>query len=326
MTSNLYNCSYCLYNSTKKFNLNRHMLSKHSNSDINNTMVDINNTIVDDNNTMVDINNTIVDVNNTMVDDDDKKCSKCSKLLSSKNYLKKHLIICKGVLNPLECHKCHKILANTSSKCNHLKICKGIVNDLVIYNNNNDLIPSNNNDIIPSNNNQVTINNNNNNNNNNTINNNTININLVSYDKFEEKINFDISHLDINILYKLSTKHFDSAFYFFCMKLFENKNNQLIIKTNLKLSHSHIHLGLKVWTKIYDKYIYPIIMNNISETMLLFIDIHKNKSKNIDNLISYLHIMASNGFSSTKTAEFKTIYTIHINKLKILFNTFINIS
>ena len=267
------------------------MVLKHSNND--------------DKNTMVDDKNTMVDDKNTMVDDIDKKCSKCSKILSSKNYLKKHLIICKGISNPLECHKCHKILANSSSKCNHLKICKGIDNNLVVYNSN--LIHSN----------QITINNN--------ITN-TYNINLVSFDKFEEKINFDIGHLDIDILYKLTTKHFDSAFYFFCLKLFENKNNQLIIKTNLKLSHSHIHLGLKVWTKIYDKYIYPIIMTNISETMLLFIDIYKNKNKSkiIDNLIAYLDIMASNGFSSNKTAEFKTIYSIHINKLKLLFNTFLD--
>jgi len=298
MSSNLFNCSYCLYKTNKKFNLNRHMVLKHSNNDDKNTMVE-------DKNTMVEDKNTMVEDKNTMVEDIDKKCSKCSKILSSKNYLKKHLIICKGVSNPLECHKCHKILANSSSKCNHLKICKGIDNDLVVYNNN--LIHSN----------QITINNN--------ITN-TYNINLVSFDKFEEKINFDIGHLDIDILYKLTTKHFDSAFYFFCLKLFENKNNQLIIKTNLKLSHSHIHLGLKVWTKIYDKYIYPIIMTNISETMLLFIDIYKNKNKSkiIDNLIAYLDIMASNGFSSNKTAEFKTIYSIHINKLKLLFNTFLD--
>jgi len=305
MSSNLFNCSYCLYKTNKKFNLNRHMVLKHSNNDDKNTMVEDKNTMVEDKNTMVEDKNTMVEDKNTMVEDIDKKCSKCSKILSSKNYLKKHLIICKGVSNPLECHKCHKILANSSSKCNHLKICKGIDNDLVVYNNN--LIHSN----------QITINNN--------ITN-TYNINLVSFDKFEEKINFDIGHLDIDILYKLTTKHFDSAFYFFCLKLFENKNNQLIIKTNLKLSHSHIHLGLKVWTKIYDKYIYPIIMTNISETMLLFIDIYKNKNKSkiIDNLIAYLDIMASNGFSSNKTAEFKTIYSIHINKLKLLFNTFLD--
>jgi hypothetical protein len=51
--------------------------------------------------------------------------NKCSKILSSKYYLKKHLLICKGILNPLECHLCHKIYACRASKSKHLKICKG---------------------------------------------------------------------------------------------------------------------------------------------------------------------------------------------------------
>lgn len=255
--------------------------------------------------------------NNVRNVDDDKKCIKCYKILSSKNYLQKHLIICKGVSNSLECHKCHKIFSSTSSKSHHLKNCKGIITDLVIYKNETkDLILSD----IPELKNDIIINNN-------TNSNNTYNINLVGYDTLEEKINFDISHLDKDILYKIITKHYDSGFYLFCMKLFENKNNQLIIKTNLKLSHSQIHTTFKVWTKIYDKHIYPIIMTNISETMLLYIDEYKDKDKyklkNIDNLIAYLDIMATNGYSSSKTAEFKSIYNIHINKLKILFNTFI---
>ena len=41
----------------------------------------------------------------------DKKCNKCSKIFSSKSYLQKHLLICKGVSNPLECHLCHKLFS-----------------------------------------------------------------------------------------------------------------------------------------------------------------------------------------------------------------------
>ncbi len=52
------------------------------------------------------------------------KCSKCNKELSSKYYLEKHLLICKGVSNTLECHLCHKIFAHSSSKSKHLKTCK----------------------------------------------------------------------------------------------------------------------------------------------------------------------------------------------------------
>ena len=52
------------------------------------------------------------------------QCSKCNKILSSQQYLQKHLLICNGVLNPLECHYCHKIFSCYASKSKHLKICK----------------------------------------------------------------------------------------------------------------------------------------------------------------------------------------------------------
>lgn len=330
MTSYIFNCSHCLYKSNKKFNLNRHLVSKHTNIEGNNTVNedikiknDGNNTVNEDINIENDGNNTVNDGKITV---DDKKCLKCGKILSSKRYLQKHLIICKCVLNPLECHKCHKILANSSSKCKHLKICKGIINDIVVCNKEtNELILS---DVLGNTSNEITINNTTNNIINNTINDNTvnntiININLVCYNKDEETISFDISHLDKNILYKITTRHFDSGFYFFCMKLFENKNNQLIIKENFKYSHSKIHTGFKIWITLYDKYIYPIVMTNISETMLIFIETYNLKTPAMKSMIGYLDSMATkDGYSATKTAEYKKNYNIHINQLKILFNKF----
>jgi hypothetical protein len=73
-----------------------------------------------------DIKDGIINNNNNnsnMVND--KQCNKCNKILSSKQNLNKHLLICKGISNPLECHLCHKILSDRSSKSKHLKICKG---------------------------------------------------------------------------------------------------------------------------------------------------------------------------------------------------------
>ena len=72
-----------------------------------------------------DIKDGITNLNDNANDNaNDNKCIKCNKILSSKRNLDKHLLICKGVLNPFECHLCHKILANSCSKSRHLKLCK----------------------------------------------------------------------------------------------------------------------------------------------------------------------------------------------------------
>ena len=68
------------------------------------------------------------------------QCNKCNKILSSQQYLQKHLLICNGVLNPLECHLCHNIFANSGSKSTHLKMCKF---KLSLINNKKQLIPKN---------------------------------------------------------------------------------------------------------------------------------------------------------------------------------------
>ena len=122
MSSKKYNCSLCLYNTEIKFNFNRHMMLKHTNNDIKK----VDNDIKKVDNDIKKVDNNIKKVDNDIKKvDDDKECIKCGKILSSKKYLNKHLIICKGVSNPLECHLCHKILANRGSKSHHLKICKG---------------------------------------------------------------------------------------------------------------------------------------------------------------------------------------------------------
>jgi len=66
--------------------------------------------------------------------------------------------------------------------------------------------------------------------------NNTYNINLVLYDKENDKIEFDIKHMKDDMIYKLTTRNEIDAFKYYCDKLFENKNNQMIIKSNLKIN------------------------------------------------------------------------------------------
>ena len=321
MLSKKFICSICSYQTDIKYNFNRHMMSKHSNNNCKNTVIDCKNTVIDCKNTVIDTKNTVIDCKNTVIDNIDTKCFKCSKILSSKYYLQKHILICKGVLNPLECYLCNKILYDSSSKSKHLKICKGKQTDLIEYNKKEEEIISLQHSIINNTSNtQLTLNNNCNY----TTNNITYNINLISFNEEELKIDFDITHFIDNIVYKLYIIAHDDAFRLFYKKLFENKNNQLIIKKNLKHTYSKVHTGFNIWQQMLDDYIYHIIMHFISETLLLYL---YNNAKDKDTsrytqLRDYAEIMACKGYSNKNTKQFEKSYKNHIKSLKFLFNTF----
>ena len=333
MTTENNKCSYCIYNSNRLYNFRRHMMTKHKeinsqhliNNKPNDTIVKQNDTIVKQNDTIVKQNDTIVKPNDTT----DKQCLKCNKILSSKQNLNKHLLICKGVSNPLECHLCHKIFANRGSKSRHLKICKGIEKELITIKNNstNDLIENNNkNEIIERN--IITNSNNviNNLNSNNVITTN-YNINLISYNKEDRKIEFDITHMNKNIIYKLRTMHENDAYDYFCYKLFENKNNQMIIKTNLRHIYSNVHLGFNIWDKILDNNIYHIIIYYIAETMNKYIientTIQERDEKKMEEILYYIKMMYSRMSIMEKyPRKYEKYYKNNIEGLKLKFSKF----
>ena len=279
-----HNCALCNYKTKRKFDLKRHQNAMHNKPTLNNEEDNIstnNFNFVGDNFNFVGDNFNYVG--------NDNKCNKCNKILSSKYYLQKHLVICKGVSNPLECHLCHKIYACRTSKSKHLKICREkslqlvpIVEEPIL-----EVVP------IPSqqqsqqlvqaapqpinNNTQIILNNNKTYNNNC---NNTYNINLIRFNEEELKIDFDSNHLEEenNIIHKLYIIAPEDGFRKFYKKLFENKNNQMVIKKSLRHTYSKVHTGLNIWQIMLDDYIYHIIMHFISETMLSYIYNHtKNK-------------------------------------------------
>ena len=339
MSGENYKCTYCEYFSNKKYNLYRHMVAKHINNNVGiSSNISKNPNIQNKNSNIEDKIPNIKDKNTNIKDrntnNDNNICNKCGKTSSSKSYLNKHLIICKGVSNPLECHICHKIFSHYNSKSFHLKKCKEKQLALVIVpqeektqleltsiSSNNNIVVNENQLQIQQHPQQIT------NNNiisgdmiNNNINNITYNINLVSYNKEDEKIQFDNSHLKLNELeHKIRTRDPDSSFKLFCDKLFENKNNQMIIKSNLRNKYSNIHLGMNIWEKILDNYIYPIIMSHIAEQMIVFFNTNNKKTKQLDD---YLQIMASQGYSNCNTSSYKNKYKKNIEQLKLLFNTF----
>jgi hypothetical protein len=333
-----HNCAFCNYKTKRKYDLKRHQNAVHNlinkeNKNCKNLNDDCKNLSLDYKNLNDDCKNLNDDCRNLNDDcknlNDDNKCNKCNKILSSKYYLQKHLLICKGVSNPLECHICHKIYSCYASKSNHLKICKEksqqlIIPDEIIVDKQSFELIKPKEQIIQQlqtiNNNTQIINNTNCNNNNITY-----NINLIRFDEEELKIDFDINHLEINtIVHKLYIIQPEDAFRVFYKKLFENKNNQMTIKENLKHTYSNVHTGRNIWRKMLDDYIYHIIMHFIAETLLSYIYKYtKNKQDHkYKQLRDYADYMATKGYSSNNTKEIEKSYKNHIKSLKYLFNSF----
>ena len=298
MTTENNKCFYCNYNSNRLYNFKRHIMAKHK-----------------------EINYQHL-INDKLNVDNDNKCSKCYKILSSKQNLNKHLLICKGLSNPLECHICHKILSDRSSKSRHVKICKEKSkskelitiekdNELIINDNCNQIINNNSNNIINNSNNVIT---------------NNYNINLISYNKEERIIEFDINHINKNLIYKLTTMHENDAYDYFCYKLFENKNNQMIIKTNLRHIYSNVHLGFNIWEKILDNNIYHIIIYYIAETMNKYImentTIIERDEKKLGEILFYIKMMYSRLTINKYPRKYEKYYKNNIESLKLKFSKF----
>jgi len=62
--------------------------------------------------------------------------------------------------------------------------------------------------------------------------------------------------MKIDFIYKLTSRDEMDAFKYYCERLFENKNNQMIIKSNFRNKYSKIDVGLNVWENFLDQHIY----------------------------------------------------------------------
>ncbi len=209
-------------------------------------------------------NNNTIDNNN---DNNDNKCIKCNKILSSKRNLDKHLLICKGVLNPFECHLCHKILANSGSKSRHLKICKGLSikehsTELIVLNNDD-----NNNDII-------------------------------IFDPLKPYgTTLKTEHIDLEFISNLLKIKEKDALTLYTQKILDNPENRCIKKTNLHSLYSQIYNENNKWEYCYDKDIYPKFINEISNSLKNLLLLQNLDKIEINKLIEFIdHIIKDNKY------------------------------
>lgn len=111
MSFTLGKCPYCFYTSDKKYNLKRHIKTKHK-----------------DKKNRIKIKRRkkkIVLVQQNIKSNKEKdilkehECSKCNKKYKTKRFLEKHEEKCDG-LDILTCYKCMKVFSSKSSKSRHI--------------------------------------------------------------------------------------------------------------------------------------------------------------------------------------------------------------
>ncbi len=227
----------------------------------------------------------------------ENQCSKCNKILSSKRYLEKHLLICKGVLNPLECHYCHKILCDSSSKSKHLKICK----DKLIENKDKHQCSKCNKILSSQQYLQKHL----------LICNGVLNplechlchnifansgsksthlkmckfklslidnekqlipinyiTNIIVFNQYNINDNsFKTDHINLEFISNLLNIKEEDALTLYTEKILDNPENRCIKKTNLRSTFSEIHVGNNKWNSYYDSDIYPKFISEINNCL-----------------------------------------------------------
>lgn len=136
-------CDICDYKSNYKFNLNRHIKSKHA----QNVSIDAQNVVLESQNVSIDAQNVTEPHRNTdflevisqnvvsksqnvvsNIDSENEpinKCLKCSKVFSSLKTLKYHFKNCNSnIINPLQCQYCNRGFTSRQNKSKHIKVCK----------------------------------------------------------------------------------------------------------------------------------------------------------------------------------------------------------
>ena len=96
------------------------------------------------------------------------------------------------------------------------------------------------------------------------IQNNNNNINIIVYDP--SNLPFLTDHIDLQKLKDiLSLDDEKSIVQLYSRELMDRIENQCIRKTNLRASHSQVHVGNNKWQSLLDKELYPKLMCNIAD-------------------------------------------------------------
>ena len=303
-----YECRICDKKYSRKYTLERHLVSIHGylykdylkefvniteKTDTNCTILPV---ITDNLTDKSERDNQITNKSNTI---DDKTCNKCNKTFSRKWDLKKHKETCKGIIDKFSCEYCNKKFTHHDSRYKHIKTCKKKkeldANALIAKDTKNvesqQITQQTANTI--NNNNTTNIENQNNTVNNNTVNNITV---LAFPSDGDGDFEFDTAHISEQFMNKLLQKvqHPQFKFNNFFDKLMDNPKNRIIKKNSPNTSYSKIHQGDDKWDYGYDKDIYKTLTHHTTVAAFNKIENTRENNKamefyyNLKNFESYV--------------------------------------
>ena len=267
----IFKCEACDYISKWKCNVIRHMVRKHTASNVCPTASNVcpaaPNVCPTAPNVCPTAPNVCPNVYNDVLPN---QCTICNKIFSRRTTLVKHIDKCKGI-NKLECEYCNIVFTQRCSKSKHLRICKNKKEvdscALIVHDDTKKDIP------IANTVNNIT--NSNNNSNNNTQNAETINNNITNVIVYDPK-NMELlnDHITKNAFRKIIANHdFSKILTDFSSALLGRSENQCVRKTNLLSGSSSVHVGNDKWEFQADKEIYPKLLSNIASN---FNDVRDN--------------------------------------------------
>ena len=300
-------CTLCDYKTNRVFNLDRHMITKHTAPKCNpdapkcNPNAPICNPIApkcNPNAPICNLTSTTLTLRN--------QCDICEKIFSRYNILIKHKEKCKGKINSLKCQYCNTVFTLSQAKYRHQKICKERLpsTDLIIpQGQGNTIIGTNIGTNIGTIENQ----------------NNTQNISIVVYSSDTSEKFLKDSHIDNKAIARIiNNESVLDTLNNYNRELFSLKENQCVRKTNMRSSDLQVHIGNNKWETRCDSEIFPKLMcssaNSFSELLTL-----KRLSKRYPELDTLLHYVGEEGYINTdniiKEKETKDLFKDSVRSL-----------
>lgn len=271
-----HSCQECPYTTTRLFNLERHIASRHNLEKQKNASKQQKSASLLQKNASLLQKNASCDEHSC--ENLPPTCEKCHKTFTRKTSLKVHLETCDGTRKGM-CKLCKGIYNNRSSLDRHKKVCTGqiiqrpsqtapIVQNITIQQN-----ITNNYNIVD----------------------NSTTLNMLSFPSDDTDFDFITKNITQNMMKKCVTaQRAEVGFNKFMGAVLDHAENQIVRKSNPNVNYSKIHTGDNEWILAPDNDVFPLMTHHMTTAALAKLEEFKRSMSLIcDSFQRYVHTVNS---------------------------------